>query len=96
MSGPYKGYSTQRTTQQNQAKFRHQPSDRDQKAQQQLRDKVSKAQIYSIAHITLEKAALRTVHQTFDPGFPVTLHLSPLQASAEKQTIPILHVIQAG
>ena len=49
MPGPYKGYSTQRTTKQNYAKPRHQPSDGDQKAQQCLKDKVSKAQIRDIA-----------------------------------------------
>ena len=57
MPGPYKGYSTQRT-QQNYAKPRHQLSDRDQRAQQHLKDKISKAQICDIAHITLGRAAL--------------------------------------
>ena len=67
MPGPYTGYSTQRTTQQNYAQPRHQPSDRDQRAQQHLRAKASKAQIHSITHITLGKSALLTVQWTFDP-----------------------------
>ena len=96
MPGPYKRYSTQRTTQQNHAKPRHQPSERDQRAQQHLKDKVSKAQIHDIAYITLGSTALQKVQQTFDPGFPVLFHLSSLQLSAEKGTIPTLHVIQTG
>ena len=39
-------------------------------------------------------AALCTVHQTFDPGFPVLFHLSSLQASATIGTIPTLYIIQ--
>ena len=58
MPDPYEGYSTQRTTQQNYAKPRHQPSDRDQKAQQCLKDRVSKTQIHNITYITLGKTAL--------------------------------------
>ena len=69
MPGPYRGYLTQRTTQQNHVKPRHQLSDRDQRAQQCLKDKVSKAQICDIAYITLGSTALQMVQQTFDPGF---------------------------
>ena len=94
MLSPYKGYSTQRTTQKNYAKLRHQPSDRDQKAQQHLKDKISKAQIHNITYITLGKSALQTIQQMFDPGFPVSFHLSLLQTSAEKGTIPTLYVVQ--
>ena len=42
------------------------------------------------------KSTLLTVQWTFDPGFPVSLHLSLLQTSAEKGTIPTLYVIQTG
>ena len=52
MTGLYKGYSTQITTQQNYTQPRHQPSDRDQRAQQHLKVKASKAQICSITDIT--------------------------------------------
>ena len=95
MLGPYKGYSTQLTTQQQHAKPRHQPSDRDQKAQQRLRDKAFKAKIHDTAYIALGLAALHTVYQTFDPGFQVLFHLSPLQVSANKGTIPTLYIIQS-
>ena len=39
MPGPHKGLSTQCTTQQQHAKPRHQPSDRDQQARDRLRNK---------------------------------------------------------
>ena len=96
MPGPYRGYSTQQTTQEKHAKPRHQPSDKDQRAQQWLKDKVFKAQICDVVHITLGPAALHTVYQTFDPGFQVLFHLSPLQGPADKGTIPILYIIQTG
>ena len=32
-------------------------------------------------------AALHTVYETFDPGYRVLFHLSPLQVSADKGTI---------
>ena len=96
MPGPYRGYLTQRTTQQNHAKPRHQLSDRDQRAQQCLKAKLSKAQIHDVAYITLGSTALQTVQQTFDPGFQVLFHLSSLQVLAEKGTIPTLYVIQTG
>ena len=43
MPGPHKGVSTQGTTQQQYAKPRHQPSDRDQQARDRLRNKISKS-----------------------------------------------------
>ena len=43
MPGPHKGISTQHTTQQQYAKSRHQPSDRDQQARDRLRNKVSES-----------------------------------------------------
>ena len=73
MPGPYKGFLTQRTTQQH-AKPRHQPSDRDQRARDRLRNKVSAFQA-KIKYIALGAAALQTVYQTFDPDLPVTFHL---------------------
>ena len=94
MPGPYKGYSTQCTTQQEHAKLRHQPSDRDQRARQRLKNKAFKAKIKSSAYITLGPATLHTVHQTFDPGFPVSFHLSSLIISTSTGTIPTLYVIQ--
>ena len=50
--------------------------------------------IQDTAYIALGPAVLSTVHQTFDPGFPVLFHLSSLQASATKGTIPTLYTIQ--
>ena len=77
MPGPYKGFLTQHTTQQQYTKPRHQPSDRGQRARDRLRNKVSafQAKIKSPAYIALDATALQTVHQTFDPDLPVTLHL---------------------
>ena len=77
MPGPYKGFLTQRTTKQEHAKPRHQPSDRDQRARDRLRNKASafQAKIKSPAYIALGAAALHTVYQTFDPDFPVLFHL---------------------
>ena len=43
MPGPHQGLSTQHTTQQQHAKPRHQLSDRDQKARDRLRNKVSES-----------------------------------------------------
>ena len=43
MLGLYKGVSSQSTTQQQFAKPRHQPSDRDQQARDRLRNKISKS-----------------------------------------------------
>ena len=39
-------------------------------------------------------AALQTVYQTFDPGFPVTFHLLMLTTKTDTDTIPMLYVIQ--
>ena len=84
MPGPYKGFLTQRTTKQEHIKPRHQPSDRDQRAKDRLRNKASafQAKIKSPAYIALGAAALHTVYQTFDPDFP-----TPQQAAA-KDPIP--------
>ena len=96
MPGPYKGFSTQCTTQQQHAKPRHQPSDRDQRARDRLRNKVSafQAKTKSSAYIALGAAALWTVYQTFDPDFPVTFHLPMLTTKTDTNTIPTLFVIQ--
>ena len=92
MPGPYKGFSTQRTTQQQHTKPRHQPSDRDQRARDRLRNKVSafQAKIKSPAYITLGA----TVYQTFDPDLPVLFHLPTLTTETAANTILMLHVIQ--
>ena len=96
MPGPYKGFSTQRTTQQQHAKPRHQPSDRDQRARDRLRNKVStfQAKIKSPAYIALGAAVLQTVYQTFDPDLPVTFHLPTLTSKTDTNTILTLFVIQ--
>ena len=96
MPGPYKGFSTQCTTQQQYTKPRHQPSDRHQRARDRLRNKVSasQAKIKSPAHIALGAAALQTVYQTFDPDLPVTFHLLALTTEPATNTIPTLFVFQ--
>ena len=38
--------------------------------------------------------ALHTIYQTFDPGFPVSFHLSSLTTATTIWTIPTLHVVQ--
>ena len=55
MPGPHKGVSTQHTTQQQFAKPRNQPLDRDQQARDRLRNKISesKAKIKSCAYLQL-------------------------------------------
>ena len=95
MPGPYKGFLTQCTTQQH-AKPRHQPSDRDQRARDRLRNKVSafQAKIKSPAYIALGAAALQTVYQTFDPDFSVSFHLLTLTTKTDTNTILTLYVIQ--
>ena len=95
MPGPYKGFSTQHTTQQH-TKPRHQPSDRDQRARDRLRNKVSafQAKIKSPAYIALGATALQTVSQTFDPDLPVTFHLLTLPTKTDTNTTPMLFVIQ--
>ena len=76
MPGLHKDVSTQCTTQQQFAKPRHQPSDRDQQARDRLRNKISesKAKIKSHAYLQLGDKALQTVHQTFEPNILVILH----------------------
>ena len=97
MPGPHKGVSTQHTTQQQFAKPRHQPLDRDQQARDRLRNKISKskAKIKSCAYLQLGEKALLTVHQTFEPNIPVILHLPALtNTTVDTDTIPTLFVIQ--
>ena len=65
-------------------------------AQQCLKDKVFKAQIYDMAYITLGPAVLHTVYETLDTGYQVLFHLSLLQVSVEKGTIPTLYIVQRG
>ena len=98
MPGPHKGLLTQCTTQQQHSKPRHQPLDRDQQASDRLRNKVSesKAKIKSQAYLQLGTKALQTVHQTFDPDIPVTLHLLALTTTTDTDTILTLFVIQEG
>ena len=98
MPSPHKGVSTQCTTQQQYAKPRHQPSDRDQQAMDRLRNMISKlkAKIKSQAYLKLGVKALQTVHQTFDHHIPVILHLSALTTTMDIDTIPTLFVIQEG
>ena len=98
MPGPHKGVSTQHTTQQQYAKPRHQPSDRDQQARDRLRNKISesKAKIKSQAYLQLGVKVLQTVHQTFDPHIPIILHLLALTTTTDTDTIPTLFVIQEG
>ena len=95
MPGPYKGILTQCTTQQQHTKLRHQPSDRDQRAKDRLRNKVSafQAKIKSPAYIALGTAALQTVYQSFDPDLPITFHLLMLTTKTNTNTIPTLFVI---
>ena len=99
MPGLHKGVSTQCTTQQQFAKPRHQPSERDQQARDRLRNKISesKAKIKSCAYLQLGEKALQTVHQTFEPNIPVILHLPALtNTTADTDTIPTLFIIQEG
>ena len=95
MPGPYNGFLTQHTTQQQHTKPRHQP-DRDQRTRDRLRNKVSafQAKIKSPAYIALGAAALQTVYQTFDPDLPITFHLPMLTTKTDTNTIPTLFVIQ--
>ena len=94
MPGPHKGVSTQHTTQQQFAKPRHQPWDRDQQARDRLRNK---AKIRSCTYTQLGEKALQTVHQTFEPNIPVIFHLPALtNTTADTNTVPTLFVIQEG
>ena len=96
MPGPYKGFLTQCTTKQEHAKPRHQPSERDQRARDRLRNKASafQAKIKSPAYIALGVAALHTVHQTFNPDFPISFHLPTLATETAATTIVTLYVVQ--
>ena len=96
MPGLHKGVSTQCTTQQQFAKPRHQPLDRDQQVRDRLRNKISesKAKIKSCAYLQLGEKALQTVHQTFEPNIPVIFHLT--NTTVDTDTIPTLFVIQEG
>ena len=96
MPGPYKGFLTQRTTKKEHTKPRHQPSDRDQRARDRLRNKASafQAKIKGPAYIALGAAALQTLYQTFDPDFPVSFHLPTLATETAANTILTLYVIQ--
>ena len=87
---------TQSTTQQQHTKPRHQPSDRDQRARDRLRKKVSafEAKIKSLAYIALGATALQTVYQTFDTDLPVSFHLPTLTTKTAANTILTLYVIQ--
>ena len=90
MPGPHKGVSTQQQF----AKPRHQPSDRDQQARDRLRNK---SKIKSRAYIQLGVKALQTVHKTFEPNVPVIFHLPALtNTTADTDTVPTLLIIQEG
>ena len=67
MPGLHKGVSTQHTTQQQFAKPRHQPSDRDQQARDRLRNKISKskAKIKSRAYLQLEEKSITNCTSDF-------------------------------
>ena len=96
MLGPYKGFLAQRTTKQEHAKPRHQPSDRDQRTRDRLGNKASafQAKIKSPAYIALGATALHTVYQTFDPDFPISFHLPTLATKTAANTILTLYVVQ--
>ena len=94
MPGPHKGVSTQRTNQQQLAKPRHQPPDRDKQARDRLKNE---AKIKSHAYIQLGEKALQTVHQTFEPNIPVILYLPTFSnTTTDTDTFPTLFVIQEG
>ena len=69
MPGPHKGVSTQRTTQQQHAKPRHQPSNRDQQARDRLRNKISKskAKIKSRVYLQLGVKTLQKYTRLLSP-----------------------------
>ena len=96
MPGAHEGVSTQCTTQQQFAKPKHQPLDRDQQAGDRLRNKIfkSKAKIESRPYLQLGEKALQ---QTFEPNIPVILHLPALtNTTVDTDTTPTLFVIQEG
>ena len=88
---PHKGASTQHHNQQVLAKPHHSPSNRDQQARQKLQQI---AKIRSRAYIQLGEETLKTVHRTFQPGVPVSLHL--LALTSKSTSTPTLFVIQEG
>ena len=93
---PHKGASTQRHNQQVLVKPRHQPSERDQRAREKLKQKVK---IKSRAYIQLGEEALQIVHRTFQPNTPVILHLLALvngTIDSSSNSLPTLYVIQDG
>ena len=96
MPGPYKGFLTQYTTKQEHAKPRHQPSDRDQRARDRLRNKASafQAKIKNPAYIALGAAALHTVYQTVNPNLPISFHLPTLATKTAANTILTLYMVQ--
>ena len=67
MPGLHKGVSTQCTTQQQFAKPRHQPSDRDKQARDRLRNKISesKAKIKSGAYLQLGEKSITNCTSDF-------------------------------
>ena len=94
MPGLRKGVSNQCTNQQQLAKPRHQPSDRDKQVRDRLRKKVK---IKSHAYIQLGEKALQTVHQTFEPNILVVLNLPALaNITQDTDTVPTLFIIQEG
>ena len=94
MPGPHKGVSTQHTTQQQFAKPRHQPLERDKQARDRLRNK---AKINSCAYIQLGEKAFQTLHQTFEPNIPIIFYLPALNnTTADTDTVPMFFVIQEG
>ena len=99
MPGLHKGVSTQHTTQQQFAKPRHQPLDRDKQARDRLQNKISEteAKIKSRAYLQLGEKASQMVHQTFEPNIPAILHLLALtNTTADTDTILTLFVVQEG
>ena len=88
MPGPYKGFLTQHTTKQEHTKPRHQPSDRNQRVRDRLRNKASAFQA------KIKNSALHTAYQTFNPDFPISFHLPTLATKTAANTIPTLCVVQ--
>ena len=81
MPGPCGGYSTQQTTQQKHAKPRHQSSDRDQRAQQRLKDKAfkEKSKMQHILHWDQQHYAQYIKHLTQAFRFYFICHHCKLQ-----------------
>ena len=72
MPTPYKGYSFQRTIQQKYTQPRHQPSDRDQEAQQCLKAKAARAQI--TLHNNTPKPTVNPPQSQNNEAYNATLH----------------------